>query len=67
MNFDCEVVERDEKLIDIGILLTIDKSTESIEIRGTWDDWKSGIKMNHFEGTHDLGKFTYLGIVKVSA
>jgi len=67
MNVDCEILERDEEFIDIGILLTIDKSTENIEVRGSWNEWNAGTKMNHFEGSHDSGKFTYLGIVKVSA
>ena len=67
MNVDCEILERDEEFIDIGILLTIGKSTENIEVRGSWNEWSNGTKMNHFEGSHEFGQFTYLGIVKVSA
>lgn len=67
MNVDCEIIERDEEFIDIGILLTIDKSTDNIEVRGSWNEWTTGIKMNHFESSHDSGKFTYLGIVRVPA
>lgn len=51
--------------IEIGIKLTIKKSTESVEIKGSWDNWTTGIPMKHFEGTHETGNFTYLAKFQV--
>lgn len=42
-------------------MTTIGRSLDSVEIKGSWDNWVTGIKLNHFYGTHDEGSnFSYL-------
>ncbi|KAL4459433.1 hypothetical protein ABPG74_018046 [Tetrahymena malaccensis] len=62
---DCTQTELDNVPIEVGIVATLNFSTESIELKGSWDNWTTGIKMNHHAGSHEKGVFQYLAKFQV--
>lgn len=63
MDYDEKVSLEDTK--EIGIKFTLNRSSENIEVKGSWNNWTIGSKLYHLEGTHESGKFVYSGRIRI--
>lgn len=56
---DCTLTELENTPVEVGIKFTLTYQPSNIEVRGSWDNWTTGIKMSLFSGSSESGSFTY--------